>query len=687
MASTKLVIISEAKALRSGSFPSASGDELNRCPTKTELTSNGFTIDTSTRTYENDQCVVGSDLGGYNISYEITNASLHYSSGSYISAAAPDTSFAYITGTVTKKQGSTTIWSSALTLSAQHTSSESYMFVSAATYIKASNRADVTGGTREGRFRGYYDSPEGDRVVTSDFTVTQQGNERTDHYITTDVKNLMLLPSDTSSHVYSSTYISYLYGTYHIIGHVYYDHWGSYTSGYNTGHNSGDTLETAYTYTNLGSWLYLNNQNTKQFKSYENTGTSNRTQTIIARFTAGTDTTSTDRTFTITQYRKPYNTYEYRINNSGITQDTWPYNVSGTSVCATFTAECQYRTTTWSDGSTSTSGTWIDYNPNNAPTEVFNNRPILINPQSHFNFYLYNGSTSTANMVDMYYPDAYTNYGSMRIYPASTNSNIAAITNTMTLSFGSGTSSATAQFTLTHNGTIAFDITPSALTFTSSAQSKEVTALTDTLSWTVETTSDWITLSRNVNIVTVGVSANESTTSDRTGTVRFLSGTTVLKTCQVTQSKAPAPEIPGVHKLYELGDGWIVGYYVHSISSATTESPSNNVHQLIIVRSDEGIKTKFNFDATGYYESHRKIYQEDEQGNLTQQIIVVTEQHNWLSVPLVQYGITYNTGTVFQAHAVDTDTNINCYGFSISGAIGYQLTTNSPQAKITFEYV
>ena len=668
MADPKIVKISEAKEIMPSSFPSASGDELNRCPTKSELVSNGFTINTGTRTYDDNQCVVITDLGSYDISYELSNAQLHYnpSTRNFINAAGSDNSYAYITATVTKKQGSTTIWSSATTLNAQHTGSESYMFVSGDTYIKAIDRGGTSGGTRTDTFRGYYGPSDGDRIVTSNFTVVQQENEPMDNYITTGIRNVMLLPSDSTSLVRDNKYISYLQGIYHVIAQEDYKHWVSYTSGYNSdaskGYDTGSTTITASTYSDLGSWLYLNYENTKQFKSRENTNDSNRNKTITARFITGTDSAVTDKSVEAIQYRKPYNTYDMRVINVSPTSITWQSNQYGSSFAQEISATFQFATSTWKDG-TRTTGAWTNYTPSTtgvtlAPFARFDGQY-----NGRFKFYKYDG-TSGYEQMDFYYDTPNSSTGKVRVYPYSSNTSVTEITAGMKEYFSNP---ATVITDLKQSGTIAFTIDPESLSFTYNGGTKKITATTVATDWTVSENAGWFTATKNGNEVTVVVDENTNTGNPRSDYVKFMSGTTQITSCKVTQEAAPIPEpsIPGIDKLYTLGDGWIVGRY------AVSKSQTPYYYQIVIVREDPGVNTHFSFASDGYYQTHSRTS---------------SENHIWQDPPLITYGIDYQSGGKFHATDVASGIVIDCYGISIPGAVGQQAETQSAYGKITYYF-
>ena len=186
MADDKIITISEAKVLRPSSFPDASGDELKRCPTKSELISNNFTVSETYRTYADNQAVVADDIGGYNVTYSFSDAKVVFSTtypANLLSASGSN--YAKITATVTKKIGSTVEWSSGCTFNANKRSGDSALSVSANTYIKGANRSSDIGPERSAVFYGTYQPDSSySTLTTSDFTVTQQENRVTTSALT-----------------------------------------------------------------------------------------------------------------------------------------------------------------------------------------------------------------------------------------------------------------------------------------------------------------------------------------------------------------------------------------------------------------------------------------------------------------------------------------------------------------------
>lgn len=523
--------------------------------------------------------------------------------------------------------------------------------ISGTTYgITAESRTNVTGSEISNLFDAKF--PLNNYEVVGRVTLVQEANAAIHHNITTSVAYTGLHP-DTGSQIYGNTYIDSSGGKYSIMGQRYYKDWYSYTSGYNDDgsiYTSGNTYTIAENYSNLGSWLHVYSADTSWFTADTNSGTSNRTQTITARFSGGTDTSYTDVNFTINQYRAPYDTYEYRINSWNIDQTEWAYNQSGTTYYATVTADCEYRTVHWDNGSTSY-GSWIDYNTHiSVPTPVYNNRPKLVCGQGHWGFYTYPSGTASQTAY-LYYDNQYSTYGKMRVYPVTGNPNSMDLTNTLKFLWGDVSS----EVTLTQKGDGTFNINPSRLSFGYAASSATIAVTTSLSNWSVNDTADWITTSISGDVVTVTVTANYQQ-STRAATVNFIQGGSLKAQCVVTQAAPSGVTIPGITRLYELGDGWIVGYY---ITSKNTSPCSWNARTLVIARNDAGSNTTFSL--TGHYDTH---------------MCGTNTDVNWS-----RSSITYTAGTKLTGTALPGETQWDCYGISIGG--GPEANTQSAYAGIS----
>lgn len=651
----KIITIEEAQALLPGSFPSVSGDELKRCPMKSELLANGFSITGTTRTYEDNQTVVAGDLGGYDVTYVLGNVSVVYSTSPYTNMIfANGSNYAYIKADVTKLVGGRPVSGiTDVTLESVKVSGEGFS-VSASTYIKAADRKMVTGGTRDGIFYGVYSDSVGISAKTSNLTATQAANIETQNKITTSATYRNLVPVQVQgwgSGVYTyqgREVVSSDIGRYYAMLTASFKEWYSYSSGAHSQTTATTTgLVTATTYTIPASvtWasLYTDEQNKMMFNVQQNTGTSNRTgSTVTARYSGGTDTNYTDVNFTLEQFRTSSSYTDYRVSQYNIDKTEWQNSESGYTTYATLSATCQYNTSVWKNG-TVTPGTWTTYTSNSS---VGGNKPFAVVPQGHFKFYGYDGSMG-GQTIDLYYPNQYYTYGTARVYPYSTNTGVSDITNTLQIRFAG----AQQDITLTQKGDGSFNISPTSLSFASAASSATITVTTYLTDWSVSDNAGWVTTSVNGNNVTVTVTENASTTQSRSAIVSFSQGGRTVATCPVSQTAKPVPPTPtgttveGIYKLFELGDGWIVGYYI----SSKNTSPCNwNANTLVIARNDAGSDTTFSL--TGHYDTH---------------MCGTNTDVNWS-----RSSITYTAGTKLTGTALSGETQWDCYGFSIGGGPG-----------------
>lgn len=569
-----------------------------------------------------------------NVTYTLSSVTQHYSAGSTIYASGSN--YGYITADVYAWQGGNLIWSASnQTLSVTKVSGTGFS-VSGTTQVKADNRGTTEGSARDGVFYGYYGSGDGS-AKTSNITFTQAANTSTYKKENTGwsaMTNVTTCSSDG--------------GTYFVLGPYTYEDWYHYTSGADSTHVPHSTVATATSYSNLTSWISVVSSPSYALNVASNGTTSGRTHTLTATYDG------MSRQVEVSQYRAPYSTYEHRITNYDISKTTWNNSESGTSAYATLTAETQYRTTTWKDGQT-TPGAWTTYT---SGASAGSNKPFAVVPQGHFKFYGYDGSTG-AQTIDLYYPNQYYTYGTARVYPYSTNAGVADITNTLEIRFGS----AQQDVTLTHKGDGSFNISPTSLSFASAASSATITVTTYLTGWSVSDNAGWVTTSVSGNNVTVTVTENTSTTQSRSAIVSFSQGGRTVATCPVSQTAKPVPPTPtgttveGIYKLFELGDGWIVGYY---IASKNTSPCSWTANTLVIARNDAGSNTTFSL--TGHYDTHMC-------------------GTNTFDIPWPQSTKTYTAGTKLTGTAQPGETQWDCYGISIVGGPG--ANTQEAYAGIT----
>ena len=600
------------------------------------------------------------------VTYVLSNVNVVYSSGSYINAAG--TNYAYITGTVKKYIGGQYIETLNDVKLEPHKISGSYFSVDSNGYIRAEDRANVSGAIRSATFYATYYS-----VTSNTQTVNQAKNDVYYKKKTISVFSPILMTPNwtaTGGRIYNGN-MGNLGGEYFLCMQRKYYTWEQYDSGYSTrsANTTSQTTVTAVTYTNLcpstgTCWLTTSNTGSWLLSARTNTTyTADRSQTISCMYSADTDTSYYSASYTVLQYGKAREYYDYSITANS-DKYTWEHNDAGTAYTATITADCKYRVTHIENGSTS-STSWITYNSNKTDIPSGINSPIAVSPRGHYKVFFYDGSTGGPTTT-LYYATSADTYGSARFFPYSANLAASDDIDTSTyVQFGDKTKS----FTFTHKGDGTLTISPTSLLYGYGGGSQKITVTTQLSSseWYAQCTSSWVTLATASTAVTATTSEYTSTTTDRSATIYFkrTNGET-LATCSVVQkhkSVSPGGKIGDVDVIYELGDGWYVGTYVYTVGSPL------DVNQIAIVREDAGSDTHFSFDSSGYYSAYTA--QPTSGGTLT--------NRNWLSTPLVQYGLSYTSGTVLMKGT----TSLGCYGVSITGGIGIGATTGSGYAKIT----
>lgn len=569
-----------------------------------------------------------------NIRYVFQNVQVHYSSGQQINAAGSN--YAYCTADVLSYVGSTFVSSAAnQTLTVIRVSGDSAFNTNYnQTQITASTRGTTTGDSRSAYFQAKYSGTD----VTG-FTVTQAANRETAHDIT-------LSWSGATAPYYPCWSTAY---DYFVLGPRVYKAWSSYTSGAQTAPYTSQTIVTAITYSNLANWMSTVSGNPQKFHVDENTTTSNRTATITARYSGGTDTSYTDFQLEVEQWRKAYDTWNYRISSYDISQTEWANSASGTSQYATLSATCQYQQVHWQNGQTST-GSWTTYLSGN--TTYTGQPPFAVVPQGHWKFYTYDGSTGGQTMT-LYYPDQYTTYGRARVYPYSSNEQSLDLTNDLYINFGG----AQQKIVLTHKGDGSVTISPTSLSFPSAASSGAITVTTSLSGWGASANTDWISTSINGNQVTVSVTQNTSTSSTRSGTVSIYQGGQTRATCSVSQSAQPVPTgttVYGVSKLFEIGDGWICGRV-----KTSTAGESHYVYVIVLARNDAGNNTTFS--TSGQYDYWGG-------SGMTRSNFPSSSR-------------TYTSGHQETFNNLDLGESVTFYGISLTG--GPEATTNQAYAGIS----
>lgn len=460
------------------------------------------------------------------IRYVFQNGALHYSSGSNLYASGAN--YAWYTADVLTYRGNTYLSSAAnVTLTATRVSGSTAFHVNANNEVYADDREDVTGASRTATFRAAY----GDTTAAT-FTVTQQANTRYTGQTTVG------LTAYTSGQYFTSDG-----GDFYLPCGRRYDHWTYYTSGYHSSTGSTTEMVSAMTYLDTENYSWLSTGTTegtgfpRTLVIDPNYGTSSRTATIKVGYPMTGDwtdynyfTASTE----INQYRSPYSTYEYRISALTMSNDTWAANLSGTAYTESVSATCQYRTTYWKDGSTSSTGNWNTYY--GTGETVGGVKPMLLldtSQQPIFQVKPYgDASQYSAYDADLYYSQYSYGVGTAGIYPVQVNGNASARTRTATVMFGDASSS----ITLTQLGNIYYQLSPDSLSFPATGATSALTVSASSSGWGVSASTNWLSLSTVGNNVYVTASNNVGpATQARTGSVSIYYNGTVYDTTTVSQ--------------------------------------------------------------------------------------------------------------------------------------------------------
>ena len=332
-----------------------------------------------------------------NVTHTLSAASVSYSSGSQIDAAGSN--YATITANVYTYVNGTYYSSAASQTLTVHNLSGSGFTSSAGTYILAENRSNVIGNRRSATCYATYDN-----ITAGTFTIYQQANNRT--YTTTTIG----LTADTNFN------FTALGGDLPIECEWEYDYSYSYTSGYQTSGSSTDIV-TATSYYGVDSYNWISTGITDDEKVLvvlRNYYGYSRSATITAAYKPPTEINEvTANSTTFTQYRAPYDTYQYEITSVSIPSDTWSANQAGLSYARTITANCRYNQSRWQDG-VLYPGTWQDYTGQSsisAPEAEVSNS----------DFYLQEIGTGYSGLTEgeLYYNN--TKDGTIRIYPSTIN--------------------------------------------------------------------------------------------------------------------------------------------------------------------------------------------------------------------------------------------------------------------------
>ena len=475
------------------------------------------------------------------IRHVIQNASMQYvnyvtvNNNKYLPASGTQNSYAYCKADVLTYRGNTFVSSASnVTLTATKISGDSAFHINSQNEIYADSRTNVTGATRTATYRfSYLDT------TATTATITQQANAAYTKQET------LALTAYTEAYAVNGKY-PYSGGTYYIPCNRRYSQWTAYTSLYTTTTSETTSTVTAMTYFDTDSYSWLTTGTTEGVgwprtlvvsENYTNGNAGNRSATIKVGYPISGDwsdynyvTAST----TISQWGRNYNTYAYRISSVNISQDTWPGTQTGTAYTATITATCQYQTTTWSAGTTSSTGNWITYT---GRPEMCGNQKPQAGMGNGYYFYLRDPASGTTGYTsDMYYPTTSTTYGTMGVFPYQQNSNTSPRTQDVLITFGTGDTSASTAITLTQQGNVYYMLTPDTLAFPATGATSALTVSASSSGWGVSASTNWLTITTNGNTVYVTAPSNVGpATQARSGNVSIYYNGTVYDTTTVSQ--------------------------------------------------------------------------------------------------------------------------------------------------------
>lgn len=479
------------------------------------------------------------------IRHEFHNGSMQYvnyvtvNNNKYLRASGKQDSYAYYKADVYTYRGNTFVSSASdETLIATKVSGDSAFHINERNEIYADDRENVTGGTRSATYRFSYGG-----TTAATVEITQQANSMYPRQQTNGLTASTLMNQfDMVNGKYPSTG-----GTYYIKCDRAYEYWTGYTSGFETTHTPATSTTSAMTYFNTEYVSWLSTGTTQGGdggyprtliidENYSTGEAGNRSATTI---TVGypvsgewTDYNYVTASTVIEQWGRAYNTYAYRISSISISNDSWAGSATGTAYTETVTAESQYKTTTWRDGSTSSTGNWITYT--GRPDMCGNQKPQAGLGNGYY-FYLRNPANDATGMsqMDMYYPTTSTTYGTMGVFPYQVNSNPTPRTQDLIVTFGD----ASTAITLTQLGNIYYQLSPDSLSFPATGATSALTVSASSSGWGVSASTNWLSLSTVGNNVYVTASNNVGpATQARTGSVSIYYNGTVQDTTTVSQA-------------------------------------------------------------------------------------------------------------------------------------------------------
>lgn len=457
----------------------------------------------------------------------------------HIAASGGTDSYIYFDADIVTKRGNTIIsQQTGVPLTAHKvpgSDSENAFNILGNAYVYANDRGTTTGPIRSAQFWFDYNGTTGQGVTT----IYQQYNSAYTKTYTVG------LTAYTEAFNVNGKY-SYSAGTYYIPCNRRYNEWTAYTSQHTTTTSQTTSSVTAMNYIidYQDSWLSTGTTQSGEggfprslvvAENHSSGSGGSRSANIKVCYPMSGDWTDYNyftASTTINQWGAPQNTYAYRISSVNISQDTWAGNVTGTAYTATVTAESQYKTTTWRDGSTSSTGNWITYT--GRPDMCGNQKPQAGMGNGYY-FYLRDPANGTTGYTaDMYYPTTSTTYGTMGVFPQQVNSNTSPRTQDLLITFGD----ASTAITLTQQGQIIISVSPTTWSAPSAQTTTALTVSSNVSGWNVSASTSWLHTSISSNTINVTADTSTEAGSARTGSISVYYNGTVYATCNVTQAKA-----------------------------------------------------------------------------------------------------------------------------------------------------
>ena len=470
------------------------------------------------------------------ISY--TFSDIKRSSNLNIPAAGTTANTRWVTADVTVKRGNTVIATyDDVPLVPRKVSGDTAFHTTANNEIWADYRADVTGGTRSAYFTFSYNDVN---VPAAAGTFTQAANTAIRKEYTVG------LTAYTEAFAVNGKY-SYSAGTYYVPCNRQYDYWTAYTSGYMTSTSRTSTLVTAMTYLDTEYYSWLSTGTTQSGE-----GGYPRSLVLDENYSSGTggirianirvaypvsgvwsDYDYVTTQVNIEQWGRPQNTYTYRIASLDISSNTWGAQEYGTANTHTITATCQYQTTTWQDGATSSTGNWYTYT--GRPDMCGGEKPYAMMGSGSPVFYIRDPESGTTGYTGyLYYPTTSTTYGTIGVFPYQANSSTSAKTQDIHISFGN----VSTPLLLTQSSNTSISISPSNITMPAASGQTSAFPVTTLLSgWGASADTNWVTTSisgNKVNVTTVQDNISQAA-AQRTATIGVYYNGVVKATATVTQ--------------------------------------------------------------------------------------------------------------------------------------------------------